>query len=193
MAGDAAGKVANKVKPGEEQLSQIDQPADDNTWHDVPDMSRDGLRNQAQSKWNEQKPFGKGEAKKAMGDATQAAHPDGSRDPADAANLAAEDQQQGTNSGMNAQSGAMEGAKTLKEQAKQNVPDDTQDKGREYRDRTANYFKDKMPQERRDQTIWRLKKMVAEIQGHQDCKFLSLLVTWTALTQVQTSKPLRPC
>jgi hypothetical protein len=31
-------------------------------------------------------------------------------------------------------------------------------------------LKDKMPQERREQTIWRLKKMVVEIQGHQDCE-----------------------
>jgi hypothetical protein len=27
-----------------------------------------------------------------------------------------------------------------------------------------------MPQERRDRTIWRLRKMVVEIQGHPDCK-----------------------
>ena len=27
-----------------------------------------------------------------------------------------------------------------------------------------------MPKERREQTVWRLKKMIVEIQGHQDCK-----------------------
>lgn len=172
IAGDAAGKAATKVKPGEHELNQIDEPAEDNTWHDVPDLSRDNIKNQASSKWNEQKPFGKGEAKNALGDASQAAHPSGSRDPADAADLAARDQQQGTNSGVDAASGAGAAARTLKDNAKQNVPGDTQEKGREYRDRTTNYLKDKLPQERREQTIWRLKKMVAEVQGHQDCKSL---------------------
>ena len=36
------------------------------------------------------------------------------------------------------------------------------------RDQMNNYLKGKMPEERREQTIWRLKKMVVEIQGHQD-------------------------
>jgi len=30
-------------------------------------------------------------------------------------------------------------------------------------------MKEKLPKERREQGIYRLKKMVVEIQGHQDC------------------------
>ncbi|KAG9511462.1 hypothetical protein KCU79_g23989, partial [Aureobasidium melanogenum] len=63
MAGDAAQKAANKVNPSEDELNQIDEPAEDNTWHDVPDLSKDNLKNQAKAKYNEQKPFSRDEAK----------------------------------------------------------------------------------------------------------------------------------
>lgn len=55
-----------------------------------------------------------------------------------------------------------EKAKQKKEQVKETA--------KEYRDRTNEYFKRKLPEERRDQIIYRLKKMVVEIQGHEDCK-----------------------
>ncbi|KAK5142873.1 hypothetical protein LTR04_002079, partial [Oleoguttula sp. CCFEE 6159] len=168
MAGDAAQTAANKVNPSEDELNQIDRPAEDNTWHDVPNLDKDHLKNQVKGKINEQKPFGRGDLKKAAGDATQSAHPSGSRDPADAADLAARDQQDGTNSGMDAQQGARAGYQSLKDQASQNVPDETKDRVRERRDKANNYLKEKLPQERRDQAIFRLKKMVVEIQGHHD-------------------------
>lgn len=166
IAGDAAQKAATKVNPSDEQLSQIDRPADDNTWHDVPDFSRDNLKQQ----FNDKTPFGKKEAKEVVGDATQAAHPSGSRDPADAADLAARDQQQGTSSGVDAKQGARAGFQNAKDKLSANTDEDTKNQGREYRDRSKNYMKDKLPQERRDQSIWRLKKMLVEIQGHQDCR-----------------------
>jgi hypothetical protein len=50
IAGDAAEKAASKVNPNEDQLAQIDRPADDNTWHDVPDMSTGNFKNQISSK-----------------------------------------------------------------------------------------------------------------------------------------------
>ena len=167
IAGDAAQKTANRVNPGEDQLAQIDQPADDNTWHEAPDLSKGSLKQQMQSRM----PIGKKEAKDAAGDATQAAHPSGSRDPADAADLAAQDQQQGTSSGMDAQTGAKTGAKNLQNKFSQNMSEDDKEKARQYRERTREYFKGKMPKERREQIIWRLKKMVVEIQGHSDCEY----------------------
>lgn len=182
MAGDAAQKAASKVNPSEDELNQIDEPAEDNTWHDVPDLSKDNLKSQAKSKYNEQKPFSRSDAKNALGDATQAAHPTGSRDPTDAAELAYRDQQQGGNSGMDAQHGARQGASNLRDQARQNIPDETQDKAREGRDRTKGYLKDKIPEERRDQTIYRLKKMIVEIQGHQDCEQHRAYVVFLQLT-----------
>ncbi len=151
-------------------MAQLDDAAADNTWHDVPDLSRENFKKQARDAYGNNKPFGKAEAKDAAGDAAQTAHPEGSRDPADTAALAAQDQQEGTASGVDAATGARAGAETLKGAAKENVPEDKQNKTREYRDRTREYLRGKMPRERREQTIWRLKKMVIEIQGHEDCE-----------------------
>lgn len=168
IAGDAAQKAATKVNPSQEQLGQIDQAAEDNTWHDVPDLSRENLRNQAKAQYNKQKPFSRGDVQNAAGDATQAAHPSGARDPVATADLAAQEQQYGTDQGVDAEGGARQGLSNLKGTAYDNVPDETQDRAREYRDRGKNYVREKLPKERRDQSIWRLKKMIVEIQGHPD-------------------------
>jgi hypothetical protein len=173
IAGDAATKTASKVQPSEDQLAQIDHAAEDNTWHEVPDLSRDNLK----TKFNANKPFGKKDLQQAAGDASQAAHPDGSRDPADTAAIAAQDQQNTTGSGINAQAGAESAVGTLKQAASDNIPEDTKQKKEDakkkskvYNERAQNYLKGKMPKERREQSIWRLKKMIVEIQGHSDCR-----------------------
>ncbi|KZF26612.1 hypothetical protein L228DRAFT_235659 [Xylona heveae TC161] len=168
MAGDAAQKAANKVNPNQEQLNQIDRPAEDNTWHEVPDFSKQNIKNQIKNQYDTQKPFSQQDAQNALGDATQAAHPAGTRDPAQAADLAAQDQQYGTSSGLDAEAGARAGAQNLKDRASENVPQETKDRQAKAVHRTKNYLSDKMPQERREQTIWRLKKMIVEIQGHRD-------------------------
>jgi len=160
VAGDAAQNTATKVKPSEEQLSQIDRPAEDNTWHDTPDLSKDKLRAQAKQSL----PFGKGDAKQAAGDINQAAHPEGSRDPRDTAQLGAHEGQTGQPTGVNAQAAV----NVAKDKVDQNVSEEDKNKARARRDQLNNYLKGKMPDERREQTIWRLKKMVVEIQGHQD-------------------------
>lgn len=155
IAGDAAQKAATKVNPSEDQLNQIDRPAEDNTWHDVPDLSKDNLKQQ----FNERKPFSKADAKNAADQSLNTAQqPDGSVDT---------------------HAGASQGINHLQSQASANIDDETKDKARnkkdEYRDRSNQYLKEKFPEERRDQAIWRLKKMVAEVQGHQDCKSLDML------------------
>lgn len=164
IAGDAASKAANKINPSEEQLSQVDKPADDNTWHDVPDVSKGNLKNQLK----QASPISKKDVKDAAGDATQTAHPSGSRDPADAAHLAAADQQEGTSSGVDAGEGARSGINTLKDRANVNIDDNKKDLANAKKEQTKNYLKNKVPEERRDQTIYRLKKMVVEIQTHPD-------------------------
>jgi hypothetical protein len=168
IAGDAAQKAASKVNPSDEALSQIDNPADDNTWHDAPDLSTGNIKQQIKSTYSKNAPINKNDLQDAVGDASQAAHPEGSRNPADTADLANRDQQKGTSSGLDAQSGLQNGAATLKQRTSDNIPEDKKDKARETRERTKNYLSKKMPEERREQTIWRLKKLVIEIQGHPD-------------------------
>jgi hypothetical protein len=170
IAGDAAQKAASKVNPTDEQLSQIDQPAEDNTWHDVPDMSAGNIKQQIKSTYNKNAPISTADVQDAAGDASQAAHPTGSRDPADTVALANQDQQYGTASMVDAQSGVQSGVSALRQLASENIPDGKKDRARDTRERTKNYLGKKIPQERRDQTIWRLKKLVIEIQGHPDCK-----------------------
>lgn len=170
IAGDAATKTAGKVQPSEDALRQIDEPAADNTWHDAPDLSAASLKSQAQAKYNANKPFGKKELDEAARDASSAAHPEDSSNPAATAELTARDRQEGTASGVDAVSGADAAFDKLRVDTSKNIPDDKKDQARDYRARAQDYLKGKMPQERREQTIWRLKKMVVEIQGHQDCK-----------------------
>ena len=150
IAGDAATKTAGKVKPSDDQLAQIDNAAEDNTWHDAPDLSKENMRNQFDAK----NPI----KKKDADDAAQAAT--GTNDP----NAAATTAKQG-------QSDPKAGAKAAKENISGRIKDEDKERMREYRARTQDYFKGKFPQERKDQTILRLKKMIVEIQTHQDCKF----------------------
>lgn len=155
MAGDAATNAASRVKPSEEQLAQLDHAAEDNTWHDVPDLSRDNLRNQFKDQYNKQKPFGKSGAQDAAGNAVDAA--------------------QQPNGEIDGKAGAAAAAGQLKDQASANVPEETKETGKETGNKfvtsSKDYFGKKVPQDRRDQTILRLKKMIVEIQGHSDCEF----------------------
>ncbi|KAG9228382.1 hypothetical protein BJ875DRAFT_477613 [Amylocarpus encephaloides] len=172
MAGDAATSAADKVNPNEDQLKQIDLAADENTWHDVSDMSAGNIKGQIKSTYSKQKPVNKEDLHETAGNAIQTANPDGSRDPADAAQRAGHDQAYGTNSGVDAHQGAQEGANTLKQRMSENLPDETKEearkRGQQTKQATKDYLSKKMPQERREQTIWRLKKMVVECQGHPD-------------------------
>ncbi|KAK6610836.1 hypothetical protein H4I96_02434 [Botrytis cinerea] len=168
IAGDAATNAAARLNPSEDQLSQIDRPADDNTWHENPNISAGNMKTQMKQKFQKNQPIDKNDVKEAVGDANQQAHPSGSRDPADTVQLAGRDQQYNTASGIDGEAGAQAGANTLKQRASENIPEETKERGRETRDRTKNYLQQKLPEERRDNLIHRLKKMVVEIQGHPD-------------------------
>ena len=148
MAGDAASNTAKQVKPSDDDLAQIDQPAEDNTWHDAPDFSKDKLR----SKVPFQKQEVKEEAKQISEDAQKDADKGGKE---------------------GGKAGAETGAVEAKKKASERMTAEQKEKARQYRERSRNYFKGKMPKERREQFIWRLKKMVVEIQSHQDCTCIS--------------------
>ncbi|KAJ4414232.1 hypothetical protein N0V82_008071 [Gnomoniopsis sp. IMI 355080] len=162
MAGDAATNAATKVRPDQEKLAQIDRPAEDNTWHDAPNLSKDNLKQQLQSTYKSN----------AQGN-------DPSSDANDVAENARLAAQQG--SGSTAGPGGLDvnaGVDAAKQsaQAKTGVTsEDTQEakaaakqRAAEYRAKTREYLRKKMPEERRDQTIWRLKKMIIECQSHPD-------------------------
>jgi hypothetical protein len=158
MAADAASNAAGKVRPDEDALRNMDRPAEDNTWHDAPDFSKDNLKKQAQGVYGGNP---KEDIKHAANEATSTAHPSGSNDPKDLAKTTARDQAQGGSSGVDARSGISAGANALKQRVDANVDGDTTEAARrkkeEYKARTKEYFQQKVPDERRDQIIWRLK------------------------------------
>lgn len=156
IAGDAATKAAGKVNPSDDQLAQIDKAAEDNTWHDAPDLSKENIRNQFDSR----NPIKKKDAEDAAKAAT------GTTDP----NAAAGTVQQG-------QHDPQAGAQTAKDKVSSRIKDEDRERMRQYRARTQEYFKGKFPQERKDQTILRLKKMIVEIQTHSDCMLPVLVNT----------------
>jgi hypothetical protein len=129
-------------------------------------MSAGNIKNQIKQIYKQNTPISGQDVRDTAGDATETAHPDGSRD-----------EYHGADSGVDAAAGVQSGIGTLKDRGSDNVDDDTKNRVTDTKnttqERTKNYLKQKMPEERRDQAIWRLKKMVVEIQGHPDCKILS--------------------
>jgi hypothetical protein len=173
IAGDAAAKAATSIKPDEQQLAQIDQPAEDNVWHEKPNLSRDQVKEQFKQQIDKFKP--------AVGfttiSVTNGWHTDGAQskkdanDAADAAtNAALGDRQNAPISEIDTRAGGAAASSQLQQAASDNVPEETKTAANEYSRRTKEFLSSKMPPERRDQLIWRLKKMVVECQGHSDCK-----------------------
>ncbi|KAH8781271.1 hypothetical protein F5883DRAFT_169847 [Diaporthe sp. PMI_573] len=154
IAGDAATNAAGKVRPSEDRLAQIDRPADDNTWHDKPDFSKENIKGQIQKNYKGNDP---------QQDAQQVAD-----------NAATAAQDPSTDSGVNVAAGVDAAKQTAQE--KTGITDQdaaaakeaANKRAAEYRAKTLDYLKKKVPQERREQTIWRLKKMILECQQHPD-------------------------
>ncbi|KAI1378465.1 hypothetical protein F4677DRAFT_413372 [Hypoxylon crocopeplum] len=150
IAGDAASNAANKLRPSGEDIAQIDRPADDNVWHDAPDLSKENVRSQFQSVYKSNPAQ---DAKGVVASGAQAAH-------------------QSDGSAGDRINAAQNAASNATGQVTANVDPETREStkqtAQEYRARTRQYLSKKMPEERRDQTIWRLKKMVVECQQHPD-------------------------
>ncbi|WEW61717.1 hypothetical protein PRK78_007211 [Emydomyces testavorans] len=141
MASDTAQKAATAIRPPEQQLSQIDQPAAENVWHEKPDISKESLRSRMKARTQKDKETGK---------ETGAAQPNGA--------------------------------------VEEEAAEEAKSRSRELTERTKQFLATKMPKERREQTIWRLKKMIVEIQGHSDYQqaietLLSVAETYTGHTR----------
>ncbi|KAF3908500.1 hypothetical protein ABW21_db0205065 [Orbilia brochopaga] len=172
IASDAAQKAGGRIQPSEQELAQIDRPAEDNTWHEAPNFSRGNLQERAKGAFNKNAPVNTQDAREAVGQATSAAHPEGTRDPqALASQLIQEQRDHGVTriDVKGALSAAREHLEASKDDEKfQQQKDKINQTTNEYKRRASDYLKGKLPQERREQTIYRLKKMVVEIQGHED-------------------------
>lgn len=152
MVSDGTGNVGSFVRPSEEQLSQIDAPAEDNTWHEAPDFSKANLKKQAQGLY-------KGDAKK---DAKQVAQATQDAANTTVENATQEDVQRGASAGLDAIK------KTIDAKVDPEAKEKIKQRNAEYKAKTKEYLNQKMPAERREQIVYRLKKMVLECQSHAD-------------------------
>ena len=176
MAADAASSATQTIRPDEEKLNQIDEPAPDHTWHDTPPKPSE-LLNSAKSQLADRTGGGNLQqaGKEAAGDVSE--QTTGKRDPKEAANTV---KSQGKNADVDAKGGAAQGAKSAANKVQENVDTDKlKEQGRQTaqqaketavkaKESAVGYLKEKVPEERRDQTVHRLRKMVVEIQQHDD-------------------------
>ncbi|KAJ1715563.1 hypothetical protein AFLA70_203g002011 [Aspergillus flavus AF70] len=151
IAGDASQKAANQVRPSEEQLAQVDQPAEDNTWHEKPDYAKH--KEQFTSRFRKNKATAEQQANEVTDTAAQAA---------------TGDQRQDSAVEIDGRTGAAAGAEKTKEKLSENIPEEQKSRARDLAGKTKGYLSKKMPKERREQAIWRMKKMIIEIQGRAD-------------------------
>ncbi|KKK18616.1 hypothetical protein ARAM_004195 [Aspergillus rambellii] len=145
IASDVSQKAADRLRPSEDQLAQIDQPAEENVWHETSDVSK--YKDQVKSRFKKEK--AQKEAADVVDTAAQAAT--GSRQAVQIADI-----------------DAHAGVTAATQQAKEKIPEEQKDRTREMAGKAKNYLSQKIPQDRREQTVWRLKKVVIEIQGHRD-------------------------
>ena len=156
MAGDAASNVADRVRPPTEDLAQIDHPAEDNLWHETPDLSKDNMKKQLQSVY---KGNPKEDAQAVASNAVDAHNQNLGVSSTSAG------QPLGASSTSARQAGVTAGVNTALQRADDKIDDETKEearsRAREIRAKTKAYLSKKMPEERREQTIWRLKVMTS--------------------------------
>jgi len=169
IAGDAATNVASKVRPSEEDLAQLDKPAEDNVWHEKPDFSKENLKKQAQGIYGGK---GKDGIKGDVKDVAQAGAHGATGGDKQAVNFDPDVLNNVDPKDVDAVAGQNAAINVARSKINANVDDETKDKikqrNEEYRRRANEYFNKKVPQERKDQIIFRLKKMILECQQHAD-------------------------
>ena len=170
MAADAGAKATGKIRPDKDRLEQIDEPAPDHRWHEAP-PSLGEMKDTVKSKAKGARDTAQDQADGVQRDAAQGAT--GQSDPKEAGRRAADEHaNQTSRSDVYQKDGANAGISSAKDRVSNAIPDEHKEKAKQVKEDTKNqtkdYLKEKIPEERRDQAIERLKKMVAEIQQHED-------------------------
>ncbi|EIN05339.1 hypothetical protein PUNSTDRAFT_106990 [Punctularia strigosozonata HHB-11173 SS5] len=186
-------KAAEQIRPDEERLRRVDEPAPENEFvskdgerlgpHDgtpVPQVRVPGTGVTVEQHPKEK--LGDGATiKTGDGDAVSGAEAKGkvrqkAGETKEEARANADEVAQTTNGVPQTEDEAEAGKKTLKSRlfgfkdaVSSKVPDEHKEKVREHRDRAREFFTEEyFPEERRDQFIFRLKKVVIECQKHKD-------------------------
>ena len=201
---DGASKATQNIRPEEVRLAKIDEPAESHTWHEAPpsiaEMRRtvqskvENAKGTAQSAQNQHQQKVQGVVQDASLGAT------GQTDPQEAGSRTADEHvNQSSRRDSDQRAGAKAGMQSAKDRVsgmENQIPDEQKEKANQVGEQAGDianstkaqvkdYLKEKFPQERRDQTIYRLKKMVVEIQQHED--YLEAIDTLINLAEVYAS------
>jgi hypothetical protein len=166
MIADGAAKATQTIRPDPERLNRIEEPAPDHTWHEAPpslDEIKADLKLKTtfvQNRAEDGQSRAQGEVRGMTEDASRAAT--GQSEPQEAGRRA-------TNENVNQTSrfdiDQTLGANPRLQSAKRRIADRIPE---EHKQQAKDYLHDKIPPERRDKALFRLKKMVVEIQQHED-------------------------
>lgn len=173
MVADGASKATEMIRPDQDRLAKVDEPAKDHTWHEAPPSlseMKSSWKSQVQSTKSTAQNTAQGQGQGVVEDASRGAT--GQSDPQEAGRRAVDEHaNQTSRSGVDQNAGARAGLQSAKDRVSgltDQIPDEHKDVAESTKNKTKAYLKDKIPQERRDQTIYRLKKMIVEIQQHED-------------------------
>ncbi|EGG07712.1 uncharacterized protein MELLADRAFT_48043 [Melampsora larici-populina 98AG31] len=171
VVADAAVKVAENTRPGEEELRQVDEAAPADEWVG-PDGSKRSRHDKAPSTGlSEKAEEAKRVASKAQDETSKVASKANSEveDVSSTAQSHAKDassQVQDTADGTSGSNNREQASATANEGKK--IPEEHKEKARKAKEDTKEYIQDKFPKERRDRFIYRLKKVIVEQQRHRD-------------------------
>ncbi len=171
MFADAASKTAELARPDDEKLQQVDQPAPENEFHDdIPVALRKAEKAKDQAK--DLAGQAQDAASQAQGEASQHvdANASAQTNAANVADQAAKKLEQENLIDRNAplKQNVDNVASKLKATTIDKIPEKHKEVLKEKAEQTQDYLKEKFPKERRDQFIYRLKKVVVECQRHRE-------------------------
>ncbi|RKF59298.1 Uncharacterized protein C32A11.02c [Erysiphe neolycopersici] len=165
IVGDTAQKFAEYASPSEGELSQIDNPASQNTWYEGTNISGQSLKDRVkyfmpnlQSK----------ERLQETSSTSQAFHSDDSRNPYEAAIRSTQEYQMGPQSSPSQQSFNQEYNSPAREKVSGKLPEGSIKQVSENREQAMSYLSGKLSDDRRERTKFRLKKLVSECQENHD-------------------------
>ena len=132
MAADAASHATGTLRPDQDRLDKIDEPAPDHQWHDTP-PSFGEMKDQAKQKWQSATNRAQNDANAVQQDAAQGAT--GQSDPEIAARRAADEHaNQTSRSDIDQQAGANAGLSSAKQRISEKVPDEHKEKAKDVKD-----------------------------------------------------------
>ncbi|POS88101.1 hypothetical protein EPUL_000528, partial [Erysiphe pulchra] len=165
IVGDTAQKAAEYVSPSQEELSQIDNPAAHNTWHEGTNISGHSLKDRVKSFMPN---LQSKERLQETSNTSQTFQLDESRNPYQAAIRSTQEYQMGPQSSPSQQSSNQESNSLARERVSGKLPEGSVKKVSEHREQAMNYLSGKLSDDRREKTKFRLKKLVLECQENHD-------------------------